>query len=98
MRGKMQTATGGQLFVLAGGHRAPNPAEILSGPSFAKLIAEAGKNFDRVVLDSAPVLAVSDTLLMAPRVQTMCIISRARKTPRPALYRALCLIWRASTR
>src|SRR5207245_1052314 len=73
LRGKMHTATGGQLFVLAGGHRAPNPAEILSGPSFAKLLAEAAKLFDRIVLDSAPVLVVSDTLLMAPFVQSICV-------------------------
>src|SRR5437867_960685 len=98
MRGKIHTATGGQLFVLAGGRRAPNPAEILSGPSFAKLIAEAGKMFDRVVFDSAPVLAVSDTLIMAPHVQTICVIIRARKTPRPAIQRALSLIVGAGTR
>ena len=98
MRGKMRTATGGQLFVLAGGHRAPNPAEILSGPSFAKLLNDAAKIFDRVVLDSAPVLAVSDTLLMAPHVQTICVIIRARKTPRPAVQRALSLISAAGTR
>jgi uncharacterized protein involved in exopolysaccharide biosynthesis/Mrp family chromosome partitioning ATPase len=98
MRSKIHTATGGQLFVLAGGRRAPNPAEILSGPSFTKLIAEAGKMFDRVVLDSAPVLAVSDTLLMAPHVQTICVIIRARKTPRPAIQRALSLIAGAGTR
>src|SRR5207237_4481040 len=98
MRGKMQTATGGQLFVLAGGHRAPNPAEILSGPSFARLLSEAGKLFDRVVLDSAPVLAVSDTLLMAPHVQTICVIIRPRKTPRPAIQRALSLIAGTGTR
>jgi succinoglycan biosynthesis transport protein ExoP len=98
MRGKMRTATGGQLFLLAGGHRAPNPAEILSGASFAKLINDAAKIFDRVVLDSAPVLAVSDTLLMAPHVQTVCVIIRARKTPRPAVQRALSLISAAGTR
>jgi polysaccharide biosynthesis transport protein len=98
MRGKMRTATGGQLYVLAGGHRAPNPAEILSGPSFARLIAEAGKLFQRVVIDSAPVLAVSDTLLMTPHVQTICMIIRARKTPRPAVQRALSLITAAGTR
>ena len=59
-------ATGGQLFVLAGGRRAPNPAEILAGPFFGQLIAEAANLFDRVVIDSAPILAVSDTLLMTP--------------------------------
>jgi polysaccharide biosynthesis transport protein len=98
LRGKFHTATGGQLFVLAGGHRAPNPAEILSGPAFVKLMTEAGKIFDRVVLDSAPVLAVSDTLLMAPHVQTICVIIRARKTPRAAVQRALSLIAAAGTR
>src|SRR2546423_4900498 len=98
LRGKMHTATGGQLYVLAGGHRAPNPAEILSGPSFARLIADAGKIFDRIVIDSAPILAVSDTLLMAPHVQTICMIIRARKTPRPAVQRALSLIAGTGTR
>ncbi len=90
--GNIITATGGQLFVLAGGRRAPNPAEILSGPSFAQLIAEAAQLFDRVVIDSAPVLAVSDTLLMTPHVQTVCMVLRARKTPRPAVRRAISLL------
>ena len=95
---KIHTATGGQLFVLAGGQRAPNPAEILSGSSFARVITDASKVFDRVVFDSAPVLAVSDTLLMAPYVQTICVIIRARKTPRQAVHRAISLIVGAGTR
>ena len=71
---------------------------ILSGPAFHKTMTEAAKLFDRVVVDSAPVLAVSDTLLMAPFVQTVCMIIRARKTPRPAVQRALSLIAAAGTR
>lgn len=98
LRGEMHTSTGGQLFVLAGGRRAPNPAEILSGSAFAKIVSEAAKLFDRVVFDSAPILAVSDTLLMAQHVQTICVIIRARKTPRPAIRRALSLIVGAGTR
>jgi capsular exopolysaccharide synthesis family protein len=90
--GNIITATGGQLFILAGGRRAPNPAEILSGPSFSHLIAEATKLYDRIVIDSAPVLAVSDTLLMTPHVQTVCMVVRARKTPRPAVRRAISLL------
>jgi uncharacterized protein involved in exopolysaccharide biosynthesis/Mrp family chromosome partitioning ATPase len=86
------TATGGQLSVLAGGRRAPNPAELLSGQSFAELVAEAGKLFDRVVIDSAPVLAVSDTLLMTPYVQTVCMVVRARRTARNAVQRAILLL------
>jgi len=53
LTGKILTATGGQLSVLAGGRRAPNPAEILAGPFFGQLVAEAAQLFDRVVIDSA---------------------------------------------
>jgi polysaccharide biosynthesis transport protein len=91
-------ATGGQLFVLAGGRRAPNPAEILAGPLFGQLIAEAATLFDRVVIDSAPILAVSDTLLMMPHVQTVCIVVRASKTPRPAVRRAITLLAKSGIR
>ncbi len=96
--GNILTATGGQLSVLAGGRRAPNPAEILAGPFFGQLVAEAAKLFDRVVIDSAPILAVSDTLLMTPYVQTVCIVIRAQKTPRPAVHRAISLLTSAGIR
>jgi capsular exopolysaccharide synthesis family protein len=98
LTGKILTATGGQLSVLAGGRRAPNPAEILAGPFFGQLITEAAKLFDRVVIDSAPILAVSDTLLMTPHVQTVCIVIRAAKTPRPAVRRAISLLAKSGIR
>jgi Mrp family chromosome partitioning ATPase len=91
-------ATGGQLFVLAGGRRAPNPAEILAGPFFGQLIAEAANLFDRVVIDSAPILAVSDTLLMTPHAQTVCMVVRAGKTPREAVRRAISLLRKSGVR
>jgi polysaccharide biosynthesis transport protein len=91
-------ATGGQLFVLGGGRRAPNPAEILAGPFFGQLVAKAATLFDRVVIDSAPILAVSDTLLMMPYVQTVCIVVRAGKTPRAAVRRAITLLAKSGIR
>jgi succinoglycan biosynthesis transport protein ExoP len=92
------TATGGQLSVLASGRRAPNPAEILSGPAFGRLLSEATRLFDRVVIDTAPVLAVSDTLLMTPLVQTVCVVVHAGKTPRNAVQRALGMLTAAGGR
>jgi Mrp family chromosome partitioning ATPase len=96
--GNILTATGGQLSVLAGGRRSPNPAEILAGPFFGRLIAEATTLYDRVVIDSAPILAVSDTLLMTPHVQTLCIVVRAAKTPRQAVCRAISLLAKSGIR
>jgi len=92
------TLTGGQLSILAGGRRAPNPAELLSGPSFGRLVAEAARLFDRVVIDSAPILAVSDTLLMTPWVQTICVVVQASRTARNAVQRALGMLTGAGGR
>ena len=96
--GNILTATGGQLSVLAGGRKSPNPAEILAGPFFGRLIAEAVTLYDRVVIDSAPILAVSDTLLMTPHVQTLCIVVRAAKTPHQAVSRAISLLAKSGIR
>jgi tyrosine-protein kinase Etk/Wzc len=51
-----------------------------------------------VVIDSAPILAVSDTLLMTPHAQTVCIVVRAAKTPRPAVRRAISLLAKSGIR
>lgn len=88
----------GELFILAGGQRTPNPAELLGGTCFKDLIYEAATQFDRIVVDSAPILAVSDTLLMAPYIQTICFVLRASKTPRNAITRALTLLSAAGNR
>ncbi|MEY2486934.1 MAG: polysaccharide biosynthesis transport protein [Verrucomicrobiota bacterium] len=92
------TNVSGQLSVLTGGRRAPNPAELLSGPTFGKLVTEAANLFDRVVIDSAPVLAVSDTLLMTPLVKTVCVVVRAGHTARNAVQRALGMLTGAGGR
>ncbi|HZD08575.1 MAG TPA: hypothetical protein VE176_10020, partial [Candidatus Limnocylindrales bacterium] len=50
------------------------------------------------IIDSAPVLAVSDTLLMTPLVQTVCVVVYAGKTPRNAVQRALGMLTGAGGR
>ena len=53
---------------------------------------------DRRTYPAAPVLAVSDTLLITPHVQTVCMVVRARKTPRPAVRRAISLLMNSGIR
>jgi succinoglycan biosynthesis transport protein ExoP len=80
------------LLVMPGGKKAPNPAELLSGRTFAEMVSEFTRTFDRVVIDSAPILAVSDTLLMTPFIQSVCLVVRSNKTPRNAVRRAISLL------
>src|SRR5262249_6913831 len=74
------------------GTRAGNPSELLGLGAFASLIQEALPQFDRIVIDSAPLHPVSDTLLLVSRVQTVCLVVRAGKTPRRPVQRALQML------
>ncbi|HWN94444.1 MAG TPA: polysaccharide biosynthesis tyrosine autokinase, partial [Methylomirabilota bacterium] len=83
------------FFFIAAGTIAPNPAELVAQGNFDSLIEEALLHYDRVVVDSAPIHAVSDTLLMLNKIQTVCLVVRASKTPRKAVARALDLLYKA---
>lgn len=76
------------LSVLSAGRLAPNPAELLSGSKFPDLLKEAISRYDRVVIDSAPLIPVSDTLLLAPHVQSICLVVRAASTARRVVLRS----------
>ena len=88
----LQTTPLEKLFLLSAGSTAPNPAELLAQGGFNGLIEQALKEFDRVVVDSAPIHAVSDTLLMLPRIQTVCLVVRATKTPRRSVLRCVHIL------
>ncbi len=77
------------LSLLPAGHRSPNPAELLSGADFSEVVQNLLKLYDRVVIDTPPVNAVSDVLLLASHVQTVCLVVRAGKTSKKAIARAV---------
>jgi capsular exopolysaccharide synthesis family protein len=68
------------LFFISAGTTAANPAELLAKDGLEGLLKSALQHYDRVVLDSAPIAAVSDTLLMLKSVQTVCLVVRAART------------------
>lgn len=77
------------LSVMPAGKRVPNLAELFGRSELPAFLQGVAVGFDRVVIDSAPVLAVSDTLLLAPHAGTVCLVVRARTTPGPAAVRAV---------
>jgi len=76
------------LSVLPAGRNAQNPSEMLGSSQFAGLIAEARTQFDCIVVDSAPILAVSDTLLIVEYADAVCLVVRAGRTARKVVLRA----------
>lgn len=86
------------LSVMTAGNRAPNPAELLAAGGFGDLLKRALTKFDRIVVDSAPVNAVADTLLLVRDVQSVCLVVHAARTPRKAILRACQKLTEAGAR
>lgn len=82
------------LHVLPAGPRPPNPAEMLSSKRMEEQLHHWTCEFDRVVIDTAPVLAVSDTQAMAVLSDTVILVARAGTTRKRALIRARDLLLR----
>ncbi len=77
------------LSILTAGGRAPNPSELLTYENLERVMSEALSKYDRIVVDSAPLLAVSDTLLVAPHIDLCTLVVRAFGTPRKMVARAI---------
>jgi len=84
------------LHILATGPRPPNPAEMLSSNRMEEQMRQWAQQFDRVVVDTAPLLAVSDTQALAVRSDAVVLVARAGVTRKRALLRARDLLWRVN--
>lgn len=70
------------LSVLPCGPQVPNPAELLHSESFARLLRLLAGRYDRLVLDSPPVVPVTDAAVLSTQVDTTLLVVRAFKTSR----------------
>jgi polysaccharide biosynthesis transport protein len=71
---------------------APNLAELIKGEQMAALIAEYTRHYDRIVIDSPPVLAITDTRILARLVDRVLFLIRWNQTPRDAVRNAMKLL------
>ena len=73
---------GGRLAVLTSGAVPPNPTELLSCGRMADVLRELAETYDVVIVDSAPLLPVADTIGLAPLADGVLLVVRASKTGR----------------
>lgn len=83
------------LFFLPAGPAIPHPSESLSNGAIARLVEEVTEDFDRVIIDTAPINAVSDAFLVLPLADVICLVVRSGRTPQRAVRRAIELMARA---
>ncbi len=68
------------LEIISGGPIPPNPAELINSRRFGELLGEARGRWDRVILDSPPLLSVTDAAIMGRLADGVIMIVRAGTT------------------
>jgi capsular exopolysaccharide synthesis family protein len=76
------------LYLVNSGPLPPNPAELLGSERMAALLDDLKNMFDYILLDTPPVLAVTDALVLAPHTDGVIMIVWSGKTPRESLRMA----------
>jgi len=76
------------LFVLTSGPIPPNPSELLGSERMAQLLRIVPPGINHILLDSPPVLSVTDPMLCATLVDGVMLVVRSGKTPWQLLKRS----------
>jgi polysaccharide biosynthesis transport protein len=77
------------LWILPAGRTPPNPAELVGSARFTEFVASLKDHFDWVLIDSPPVMAVTDAALIAHNVSGVLFVVGADMTSHHAAQRAI---------
>lgn len=81
------------VSVLPAGPAAPNPSELLESPRWSELLAWARRDFDLVVIDTPPLLPVTDAAVVAAGADGVLLVARTNRTGHDQVEAATALLW-----
>ncbi len=73
------------LNVITSGTVPPNPSELLSSPKLEKMIEELKKCYDIIIFDGAPIVPITDSLILARMLGSTIIVTLYNKTKKDDL-------------
>jgi capsular exopolysaccharide synthesis family protein len=83
------------LFLIPTGPLPPNPVELLSGPKFPAILAQLGKRFSHIIIDSPAVLGLADALVLGNQVGAVLYVVASGTTKKAHAMAALKRLRRA---
>ena len=86
------------LYIIPCGPIPPNPAELLSSTAAGDLFRKLSSEFDFVLVDSPPLLSVTDSRILATQMDATVLVVRGNSTPRNAVRQARTLLSSANGR
>lgn len=93
----VQHWSGGVFDILASGPLPPNPSELLASQHMATVLADLRQLYDIVLLDTPPLLPVTDAAAVGPATDGAILICRFKKTTRDQLAKAVDALAAVST-
>ena len=80
------------LKIITSGVLPPNPSELLGSKKMEDLIAYLKENFDLILFDSPPVIAVTDAAVLSTKVDCVFLVVSSGQTNKDAIVRATTLL------
>ena len=87
-----------KLHILSSGMIPPNPLELLSSDKFDILLAKLKEKYKFVIIDCAPVMAVSDALVLSQKVDGVLFVIKHESTPSQLVESAISRLKRVSAK
>jgi capsular exopolysaccharide synthesis family protein len=94
----LQRLEGERLTIVASGPQASAPSELLGSAAMVELIQQLEQRFDFVIIDSPPVLPVTDALVLGVNTGGVVVVTRLGVTKRNALRRTIEAVHRVRAR
>ncbi len=84
------------VYVMVSGPIPPNPAELLGSQVMDEALLEAYNMFDIILIDTPPVLAVTDSQILANKCDGIVLVARSEKTEKDKLVKAKQILEKSS--
>lgn len=86
----------GRLGIVTSGRIPANPSEALGSLGMERVIEQLSEDYEYVIIDTPPVLPVTDASVLAPKVDGVVLVTRMEHTTRDRVKRALASLERVN--
>lgn len=77
-----------KLFIMTAGTIPPNPSEMLSSKNLNNFLQDVSEKFDMVIIDSPPIMAVTDAQILSTKTDGVVLVIEAGKTEKAVALRS----------
>lgn len=91
-RNNIKTTDFEKLDIMTAGKAVANPSDLINGPAIHRIVEEMKFYYDLILIDSSPLVPVSDPLLVLEEVDGVILVVKAGATPRGVVNRACSLL------